>query len=284
MNSVNQASVASAVLSAAETDNDFHSNDSRFNGTGRKFSRLSVYGMEARLELLRLLRMPSFALPALTFPPMFYLLFGVLMSGKDRAEISAYLLATYCVFGVMGPGLFGFGVSVAMERDRGWLKWRRALPSLPGAYFVAKMLMAQIFALLIFGELALLASTLGGVHLHALQWLQLLGVSLLTSLPFCALGLLIGTLVSGQAAPAIVNFIYLPMAFLSGLWIPINMLPKILGQIAPIWPSYHAAQIALHVIGRDLGTPLWLHFAYLLVFTGLILWLATIFWSRMKLK
>lgn len=248
-----------------------------------KYSAFSVYYTEAKLELIRMLRMPMFALPALLFPAMFYLLFGVLMS-KGKGEVSTYLLATYCIFGVMGPGLFGFGVSVAIEKDRGWLKWRRAVPALPGAYFVSKMAMALIFSFIIFAELAVLSSTLGGVDLSALQWSQLMIVSLLSSLPFCALGLVIGTLVNGQAAPAIVNFIYLPMAFLSGLWLPINMLPKFLGTVAPIWPSYHASQIALKVIGNDLGTPIWIHIGYLAVFTGAMLWLAMMFWSRMKLK
>ena len=251
--------------------------------TQSNYSAFSVYVTEAKFEFIRMLRMPMFALPALVFPAMFYLLFGVLM-GKGKPEVSAYLLATYCIFGVMGPGLFGFGVSVALEKDQGWLKWRRAVPALPGAYFVSKMTMALIFAFIIFVELAVLAITFGGVDLNALQWSQLMVISMLSALPFCALGLVIGILVNGQAAPAIVNFIYLPMAFLSGLWLPIHLLPKFLGALAPIWPSYHASQIALKVIGDDLGTPIWVHISYLAVFTMGMLWLAVTLWSRMKVK
>lgn len=242
-----------------------------------------VYVMETRLEFMRMLRMPSFSLPALTFPAVFYCLFGVLMSG-GKAQASGYMLATYCIFGVMGPGLFGFGVSVALEKDRGWLTWRRAVPAIAGAYFVSKMMMALAFALIIFLELAVLAVTLGGVQLDAVQWLQLMAVSLLSSLPFCALGLVIGILVSGQAAPAIVNFVYLPMAFLSGLWLPVSVLPTFLAQIAPAWPSYHASQIALKVIGADLGTPLWIHVASLAAFTLAMTWLAARLWSSMKTR
>lgn len=247
------------------------------------YSRFNVYWTESKLEFIRMLRTPMFALPSLIFPAMFYLLFGVLIN-KNSSNASSYLLATYCIFGVMGPGLFGFGVSVAMEKDRGWLKWRRAVPALAGAYFVSKMVMALIFSIIIYVELALLAYLFGGVELNALQWLQLLLVSLLSSLPFSAMGLVIGTLINGQAAPAIVNFLYLPMAFLSGLWLPITMLPKFLGTLAPIWPSFHASQIALKIVGHDLGTPLWQHLAYLIIFTGVMLWLSMIFWSRMKLK
>jgi len=263
-------------------------NDIRFsqtpNAASPKYPLFHIYWTEARLELLRLLRLPSFALPSLLFPAMFYLLFGVLMGGENRRAFATYLLATYSIFGVMGPGLFGFGVSVAIDREHGALTWRRALPSIAAAYFVAKMLMAMAFAVFIFVQLALLGSTLGGVQLQALQWLQLLGISLLAALPFCALGLVIGTLVSAAAAPAVVNFIYLPMAFLSGLWIPITMLPDFIKQLAPLWPSYHAAQLALRVIGQDSGGAPWLHFTYLIGFSLIMLWLATLLWSRMKLK
>ena len=41
------------------------------------------------------------------------------------------LFATYSVFGVMAPGLFGFGVAVAIERERGWLALKRVAPMPP---------------------------------------------------------------------------------------------------------------------------------------------------------
>ncbi len=245
----------------------------------------SIYALEARFEFIRTLRMPSFAIPSLLFPAMFYLLFGILMASKQGGvKASTYLLCTYLIFGAMGPGLFGFGVSVAVERDKGWLKWRRAVPSLAGAYFVSKMLMAMGFAFIIFLELALIAATLGGVQLTLLQWFLLLLITLFAALPFCALGLVVGTLVNSQAAPAIINFIYLPMAFLSGLWIPLTVLPKYIAAVAPVWPSYHAAQIALKVVGADSGVPLWQHLAYLAGVTALMLYAAIALWSRMKLK
>src|SRR3546814_8296581 len=134
-----------------------------------------------------------------------------------------YLLAAYGVFGVMGAGLFGFGVVMAMERERGFLAYKRALPMPPGAYLFAKMAMAMLFSMLISAALAVLAGTLGGVSLEPWQWLALLAINVARVLPFCAIGLFIGTLVGGQGAPAVLNLLYLPMAFLSGLWLPLAM-------------------------------------------------------------
>ncbi|MEQ1512905.1 MAG: ABC transporter permease [Lysobacteraceae bacterium] len=236
-------------------------------------SSMRSYLLEAKYELLRLLRTPSFALPSLLFPCLFYVLFGVLLN-KSNGDAARYLLATYGVFGVMGVGLFAFGVTVALEREQGFLIYKRALPMPPGAYLFAKMAMAMVFAMMISLLLATLAATLGGVELRASQWLLLWVVNVVGVLPFAALGLLVGTLVDGQGAPAVVNLLYLPMAFLSGLWLPLKLLPAWIAKLAPLWPSYHHSQIALKVIGMDAGGSLALHLGVLLGVTVLFFMLA----------
>jgi ABC-2 type transport system permease protein len=222
------------------------------NATAGGFSRrrlLRCYWLEARCEFMRLVRTPSFVLPSLLFPSMFYVLFGVLLSGsRGGADMSRYFLGTYGVFGVMGVALFGFGVTIAIERERGFLALKRALPMPPGALLFAKTAMAMSFAAIISLMLATLAATLADVSLASWQWLMLFVVNVLGVIPFAAIGLLIGTWVSGQAAPAIVNLIYLPMSFLSGLWIPLSVLPDAISALAPVWPSYHLGQLALAVV------------------------------------
>ncbi len=230
--------------------------------------RLRPYLLEAKYEFLGLLRTPSYVLPALLFPSLFYVLFGVLLGGgRGGGEAARYLLATYGVFGIMGSALFGFGVTMALERERGLLVFKRALPVPPGAVLVAKMVMAMLFAAIISVMLAVLAASLGGVRLAPLQWAGLFLVNVLGTLPFCAIGLWIGVHVGGQASPAIVNLIYLPMAFLSGLWMPLSILPAIFTKLAPVWPSFHLSQIALKIVGRDAGGSLAMHLGVLAVVT-----------------
>ncbi len=236
-------------------------------------SLLGLYLREARYEWIRLLRAPSFALPTLLFPLMFYLLFGVLLN-HGRPQACAYLMASYSVFGVMGPGLFGFGVSLALDRDGGLLIFKRALPVPDAAPLVAKMAMAMAFALCI-GLLLLLAGRLlGGVRLSLSQMSVLLAIDVLGVLPFCALGLWIGTLVGASGAAAVVNLVYLPMALLSGLWLPLSMLPAFFARIAPLWPAWHLGQLALKVVDSDDGHGVWLHIGVLAVVTVACLGLA----------
>jgi len=210
---------------------------------------IGAYLEEARSECLRYMRAPGFMLPIMLFPAMFYLLFGVLMARSNGADAARYLLASYGVFGVMSPGLFGFGVSLALERDGGLLTFKRALPMPPGAYLLGKMLMAMLAAGVVILLLLAMAVTLGHVALSPLQAGAMLLTGMLGVLPFCALGMFVGTLIKGQGAPGMLQLVYLPMSFMSGLWFPLPMLPKFLQQIAPIWPSYHLDMVAMAAVG-----------------------------------
>lgn len=213
-------------------------------------SALRLLLPETKAEFLRLLRYPGFTIPTLTFPLMFYVLFGIVFGeNKGGLDVARHLLGSYSTFGVMGPGLFGIGVALAIERERGFLQLKRVLPMPPGVYLGAKMLTAMAFAAVIGLQLLLTARFAAHVELGARESMLLLTCNVLGVLPFCAIGLLIGTLVAGSAAPALTNFIYLPMAFLSGLWVPIWLLPQALQTLAPLWPAYHLGQLAEMAVG-----------------------------------
>jgi ABC-2 type transport system permease protein len=235
---------------------------------------INAYLQEARAECLRYLRNPGFLLPTLLFPSVFYVMFGIFLAHSNSADAPRYLLASYGTFGVMAPGLFGFGVSLALERDTGLLTLKRALPMPPGAYLVGKMCMAVLVAAIISIILLCLATFVAGVSLPVSRIAAFFVLQVLGVLPFCALGLLIGTLVKGQGAPGVVNLIYLPMAFLSGLWIPLPVLPSFLQSIAPLWPAYHLDRLALSVVGLGEGGDA-IHALVLLGFTAVFLLIAT---------
>jgi ABC-2 type transport system permease protein len=219
---------------------------------GARVSTLRVLLAEARMECIRLLRSPSFAVPIMLFPLMFYTLFGFVLGPHKPMDESAarHLLATFVAFGAIAPGLFGIGITVAMDRDRGLLELKRALPMPPGVYLAAKLVTSMVFAGIVSIILMVLAATVGKVVLELVQWVGLLVLALFGVIPFSSLGLLVGTLVKGQAAPAVLNVIYVPMSFLAGIWMPLSMLPHSLAQLAPVWPAYHLTKLAQYVVGE----------------------------------
>jgi ABC-2 type transport system permease protein len=227
-----------------------------------------VYRLEAKYELIKILRLPAFLIPALGFPLMFYALFGlVLPSGKATGgQAASYLLATYGAFGVIGIALFALGVGVATERGQGWLAVKRASPMPVSAYFVGKYAMTVVLSALLVLLLAAMGVAFGHVHLSAAQWLSVATVLVLGGLPFCAMGLAVGYLAGPNSAAAVVNAVYLPMAFLSGLFVPAQMLPKALQQLAVLFPPYHLGQLALKAAGVLPPAGAWTNAAALVAF------------------
>lgn len=246
--------------------------------TGRT---LRVFRKEASYEFLKLLRLPMYTVGTILFPVMFYILFGIGMRGKGAdAHMTSYLLASYGCFGVMGASLFGFGASVAVERGQGWVQLKKVSPMPPLAYFTAKLFMAMMFSSIVVTLLIVLGISFGGVALGPLDIAKLLGILVAGTIPFGAMGLAIGYFAGPNSAAAVVNLIYLPMSFCSGLWVPVNFLPKLLKPLIPFLPPYHLGQLALSVVHADRGEPAVQHVIALVVTTALFLLLARIGYLR----
>jgi ABC-2 type transport system permease protein len=238
---------------------------------------IALYAKEAKYEVLKYARIPIFALSTILFPVMFYVLFGIVMvpAGARRAETATYLLATMACYGVMGVAMFSFGVGIAMERGQGWLQVKRASPMPLPAYFLAKIANALVFAAVISLVLLAVAEAFGGVRLGFFTAAKLIAILVAGSIPFSAMGLALGYFAKPNSAPAIVNLVYLPMSFCSGLWIPIFMLPKVLQKVALVLPPYHMSQLALNAIGvNPHPTPAWGHLEPLIGVTLLFLGIA----------
>jgi ABC-2 type transport system permease protein len=195
-------------------------------------------------------------------------LFGLTLNRGTSGGIqaSSYLLATYGAFGVIGISLFSLGVGVAVERGQGWLAVKRASPMPVSAYFFGKYAMSVVLGMVLIALLALLGVAFGNVHLTPQQWALWVIAEVLGGVPFCAMGLAIGYLAGPNSAAAVVNAIYLPMAFLSGLFIPASMLPKVLQGFAVILPPYHLGQLALQAAGVLPAEGAWVHAAALVGF------------------
>jgi ABC-2 type transport system permease protein len=244
---------------------------------------LAIYLKEAKYEFLKNLRLRIYTVSTISFPVMFYILFGLVLNRNadvSGTSVPAYLLATYGTFGIMGASLFGTAAGLAAERGLGWLQVKRASPMPPPAYFAAKVVMSMIFSAIVVSLLLLLGLTLGRVQLPLATVLKLVGTLVLGSLPFCAMGLAIGYFAGPNSAPAAINLIYLPLSFCSGLWVPFMFLPKILREIGLFLPPYHLSQLALGLVGARPPESNVTHWEVLAGFTLICLGVARIGFQR----
>jgi ABC-2 type transport system permease protein len=243
----------------------------------------TIYLKESKYEFLKNLRLRMYTASVLSFPIMFYVLFGLVLNSKQAiggTSIPTYLIATYGTFGVMGASLFGTAAGLASDRGLGWLQVKRASPMPPFAYFTAKVITSMIFSTIIVLALFALGITLGGVRMPLGDFAKLLGTLVAGSLPFSAMGLALGYFTGPNSAPATINLIYLPMSFCSGLWVPIMFLPKVVRQIALAMPPYHLSQLALGIVGAGRNESNATHWEVLAAFTMICLGAARIGFQR----
>lgn len=249
------------------------------------FARLTrMLRVEIGAELLKHLRLPIYAVSTIAFPVMFYLLFATMQTGGDGpVHVPTYMLATYGAFGVIGASLFSFGVSVAVERAQGWMRLKRASP-LPGTVtVVARLVNALVFSAVIIAVLIVVGTLVVGVRLTVGEVFALMAVQMLAALPFCVIGQALGYALGPNSAPVVINLAYLPMAFASGLWMPIDTLPPFVQAIAPWLPAYHHGQLALASLGFAPADAVAGHVAALLITTAIAGVAAVIAYRRASL-
>jgi ABC-2 type transport system permease protein len=177
---------------------------------------VSVVVLHARLAVLQLARLPAFVVPTLLFPVMVFVLFGI---GQATSEPAAdALLASYAAFAVLGVVLFQFGVGIATERGTPWERFVRTLPVTAAARIIARLVAAVVFATAAATGVAVVAVAATPVALGPADAVCLAAVLLVGAVPFGLMGVTIGYWSDPRAALPIANLLYLPLAYLGGLW------------------------------------------------------------------
>jgi ABC-2 type transport system permease protein len=203
-----------------------------------------------RYELLRTLRNRRFFLLSLGFPlVLFFVIAGSQRNNHDFAGtgISAplYYMVGLASFGTMSS-MLSCGGRIATERAVGWNRQLRISPLSPRAYFRAKVLTAYMMALLSLAALYIAGASLG-VSLPAAEWLKMTGLILVGLVPFAALGITLGhVLTPDSIGPAMGGGVSL-LALFGGTWFPITG-HGLLAELARYIPSYWLVQA-----GRDRG-------------------------------
>lgn len=214
-------------------------------GASRR-SAFAAYFTETRFEFMRMVRNPGVAIPVLILPIALYALFAQVIMVEWIAKdpgLGIFLFSAFSLMSVTMPALFGIGVSLALERDMGLLRLKRAQPAPPAAWVVAKIASGLALGFIAYAPILLVALASGKLALTAGQVAALSGGLLVGTIPFTAMGLMVGSLFSGSAAPGWANVIYLPGCYLSGMFFP---LPPSMHWQAPIWPQFHVLQVMMH--------------------------------------
>jgi len=236
---------------------------------------MKIFGLQCKAEMLRILRNPFYVFWSLAMPIMFYFIFTrIFNTGADDVQLwQAHYLMSMTAFSVMGSAIMTLGIRLVQERTNGWDKFMRVTP-LPGTtYFLGKMFGQTVMHLFSIVVIFLAGYLINGVSLSISQWL-LSGLWILGgSLPFLALGTLFGTMKRVDTASGVSNAVYMILAICGGMWMPIDILPRMMQRIAHWLPSYNFGGGAWAIIRGQ--SPEWSNALILLGYFLLFMLLST---------
>lgn len=196
---------------------------------------MSLVLAHVRVQFRELVRIPAFMVPAIVLPALLYVIFG--LQRADDPVAANHVVAGYCAFALIGVVLFDFGVNVAVDREVAWEKFLRTLPVAAGQRLAARIVVALAIGVLSVVPILVLAALLTPMEIAPERLGLLLGVLLVGSIPFGLLGVAIGYTFSSKGASPVATLIYLPLAFVGGLWSSDDELPGPIQQVSDRTPT-----------------------------------------------
>lgn len=189
------------------------------------------------------------------FPTVIFLIFAAAFSatgdvgarrdGTGGISVAAYYLPGLVAAGVVLSGIQNLGIAIAQERADGTLKRLGGSPLPVVSYFLGKVGMVLVTALV---QLALLlavarigfgvALPTDGTHLVRFVWVFLLSILMATVL---GIGIS-GIPRTGRSASAVIVPILLVLQFVSGVYFTFTDLPGWLQDVAGVFPVKWVAQ------------------------------------------
>ena len=208
--------------------------------------------VQTKAVLLGYWRIPLFAIFTIGLPVMFFAFFGLPRLHQEilhHVSVGAYILASLGAYAVSNVLVYNVGIGQAQTRARKLDLLQRASP-LPSWIAIAATMVGGLVLATISLVVLLVVGAAAGVSLPLTHWMLLVLALLYGAIPMLGLGLTIGYLgSSGNLAPALASLIYLPMAFASGILIPLSQLPSVVRAIAPYLPLYQVGQLGWNAVG-----------------------------------
>ncbi|MCB1281154.1 MAG: ABC transporter permease [Salinibacterium sp.] len=170
---------------------------------------------------------------------------GAAPDGTGGISWAAYYLPGMIAAGMLLSGVQNLGVDIATEKGDGTLKRLGGSPLPVISYFIGKIGMVFLSAIVQAGLILLVARVGFNVELPTDpdKWLLFAWVFLLGVITSCVLGIALSALPrSGKSATAVVIPIVLLLQFISGVYLQFTMLPEWLQNFASVFPLKWMAQ------------------------------------------
>ncbi|MBI5886656.1 MAG: ABC transporter permease [Deltaproteobacteria bacterium] len=213
--------------------------------------------------------------------------FGRLVGSQDGTSYMQFILPGIVGMTILFSSIFS-SISIVWDREFGFLREMLVAPVSRVTIVFGKLISGTLMALFQGAALLVVAPFLG-IDLTVGGVAAMLALMTVVSLAITAFGLFVASFLSSlEGFNVIMNFIVLPMFFLSGALYPVDVLPAPLRAVSYINPLCYGVDSFKHVLlsaraGRLAAElPIALDVAFLVVFSCVFVFLCAAVFERRK--
>lgn len=195
----------------------------------------------SKIEFLLTKRQLIYYLLSVGMPTAFYLFFSGMY--QDTPGGPANFMRDYLIsmtgFSMMSTAIFSFPAVLHTDKMNNWQKILRHSPVNMVEYYLSKITSMLVDYLVSILVVFTVGHFVRGVDMPLVKWVGAAILLILGSIAFVALGLTLTLLPTSQLMSVVGNLLYLGLAVLGGLWMPVSLFPDWMQAIGKRLPSYH---------------------------------------------
>jgi ABC-2 type transport system permease protein len=194
----------------------------------------------------------------LVYPILMLLIFGSIFGNQAGAVEGALFIDSYipalCAMNVITVSVFTLNINMITQRESGILRRYRVSPIRSSAVLISQSIQGIILVLAGAIEIIVIASLVWDIKFSVSSMLLLFVCLLFGSLSFFSLGFALSGLTNtAGAASGLAMAVFFPTLFLSGIAMPVDILPTFMQRVSEWLPMSYYVDL---VRGVWLGEPI----------------------------
>jgi ABC-2 type transport system permease protein len=231
------------------------------------------------LESMRQLRNARGLIFTFAIPLVMLLIFGSAYGAGglvDKTTGLPWVVVTTVQMAGYGGMMAALGqaFNIVTERSIGWNRQLRITPLSGTGYLVSKVVSALAVSLVSIVLLIVVSVVVLGAKLSLAGWAMAALGLWAGVIPFALIAVLIGQFAKPQFAQPLFMIVFFGMAIVGGLWVPLQIMPSWVSNVAQAVPSYwlnRMGQMGAHLSG-DILEPVLVLLGWTVVLAAFIIW------------
>lgn len=204
---------------------------------------LSHLRHQARFDLLIFRRNPAATFFTLVLPLIFLFIFTGLFGNEELrpgVRVATFYVPGILALAIVSATALNVAITMTTRRERGMLKRVRGTPMPPWVFIASQAIAGVVLAMIMTVLIVVIGRLVFDVSLAVEGVPSLVITVTLGAVAFAAIGLALTTIIpSEDAAPAVTNAIFLPLYFISDVFIIDDDTPEFIQFLGDLFPIKH---------------------------------------------